>query len=567
MLKLATLLMAVVVAYVQGDDDGYFENSRYTGTLSLLVDSTDVTLQYIYPHPENPQSVVHALYSKRYTKIQTRLIVAGGIVGDGTAFLLDDGCHASNLANFTTTDNVVLIVRGGCSFAVKANNIAAAGAVGMIVVDNCRQNSESCSTNVAPVMSLGTATVSDSVYDLVAVAVTEDVGIQMLQLNMQDNHITVTIEKNFPEGTSDSGNGNAISYQWPDDDLYYGDIGNSKSMFGHFVLFSGCITMAMLGLMSFLQFRQNKRRARRRADLLRDIMAQQELDAEAVFMLLPVTPYVPDPAVAVEDRDVCCICLDNFETDDNVRKLPCKHVLHKDCIDPWLETHVTCPLCKDDIYVAVGIHDPPPPEPEVVATPRATFGAGNGGDGDGGDGDVENLDDVNNQRALAEIVVISDGGGNDDDNNNNSNNNNDNDDVDQHSGSGGGRAASDADTESANGFGDDNESDDNGGDGDGDGRWNPAALDAAARRSISTPVTRHTPSDVGSNDSLERIPLARPSTNHSSKQSSRSSLAGGGGGDSDNDDEIGNDEYISIAGAADDGEQHTIPGQVARTAL
>ena len=93
-----------------------------------------------------------------------------------------------------------------------------------------------------------------------------------------------------------------------DDYYYYQDMGSSKSMFGHFVLFSGCITMAMLGLMSFLQYRQNKRRSRRRAQLLRDIMAQQELDAEAVFMLLPVQKFEPDPTVAAEDRDVCCIC-------------------------------------------------------------------------------------------------------------------------------------------------------------------------------------------------------------------------------------------------------------------
>ena len=78
--------------------------------------------------------------------------------------MLDDGCRTSQFANISTTGNVVLVVRGGCSFAVKAGNIAASGAVGMIVVDNCRQNSASCSTNVAPVMSLGNADVSDNVY-------------------------------------------------------------------------------------------------------------------------------------------------------------------------------------------------------------------------------------------------------------------------------------------------------------------------------------------------------------------------------------------------------------------
>jgi len=296
--------------FANADDDFFLDGSYYTGKMSLVVDTTDVTLQYIYPHPENPQSVVHALFSKANTRVQAQLTVAGNPVDGGPTFLLDNGCESANLVNFSTAGNVVVIVRGGCSFAVKAGNIAATGAVGMVVVDNCRENSDMCRTNVAPVMSLGDADVSDSVYDLVALAVTEEVGIQMLELSMHDSTISVTIEKNVPEGGRPSSDGNSISYTWPADDdyYYYQDMGSSKSMFGHFVLFSGCITMAMLGLMSFLQYRQNKRRSRRRAQLLRDIMAQQELDAEAVFMLLPVQKFEPDPTVAAEDRDVCCIC-------------------------------------------------------------------------------------------------------------------------------------------------------------------------------------------------------------------------------------------------------------------
>jgi len=45
----------------------------------------------------------------------------------------------------------------------------------------------------------------------------------------------------------------------------------------------------------------------------------------------------------------CAICLDELEKGDEVRKLTCDHVFHKDCIDPWLLDHHNCPLCKDDI--------------------------------------------------------------------------------------------------------------------------------------------------------------------------------------------------------------------------
>ena len=34
---------------------------------------------------------------------------------------------------------------------------------------------------------------------------------------------------------------------------------------------------------------------------------------------------------------------------DNLRVLNCKHEFHKDCGDPWLLEHQTCPLCKANI--------------------------------------------------------------------------------------------------------------------------------------------------------------------------------------------------------------------------
>ncbi|KAK1325715.1 E3 ubiquitin-protein ligase ATL41 [Acorus calamus] len=43
----------------------------------------------------------------------------------------------------------------------------------------------------------------------------------------------------------------------------------------------------------------------------------------------------------------CSICLSAFEEEELARVLPnCKHVFHVECIDMWLGSHSTCPVCR-----------------------------------------------------------------------------------------------------------------------------------------------------------------------------------------------------------------------------
>eukprot|EP00262_Sarcandra_glabra_P005616 TRINITY_DN17347_c0_g1_i1.p1 TRINITY_DN17347_c0_g1~~TRINITY_DN17347_c0_g1_i1.p1 ORF type:complete len:410 (-),score=2.27 TRINITY_DN17347_c0_g1_i1:129-1358(-) len=46
----------------------------------------------------------------------------------------------------------------------------------------------------------------------------------------------------------------------------------------------------------------------------------------------------------------CAVCLSEFEDDETLRLLPkCDHVFHPDCIDVWLGSHTTCPVCRSNL--------------------------------------------------------------------------------------------------------------------------------------------------------------------------------------------------------------------------
>lgn len=55
------------------------------------------------------------------------------------------------------------------------------------------------------------------------------------------------------------------------------------------------------------------------------------------------------PSESDEDAEKCAICLSPFEIENDVRRLPCMHLFHMDCVDQWLVTNKHCPICRVDI--------------------------------------------------------------------------------------------------------------------------------------------------------------------------------------------------------------------------
>ena len=48
-----------------------------------------------------------------------------------------------------------------------------------------------------------------------------------------------------------------------------------------------------------------------------------------------------------QDALECAVCLQEFQDHETLRLIPkCDHVFHPDCIDTWLLSHSTCPVCR-----------------------------------------------------------------------------------------------------------------------------------------------------------------------------------------------------------------------------
>jgi E3 ubiquitin-protein ligase ATL41 len=116
--------------------------------------------------------------------------------------------------------------------------------------------------------------------------------------------------------------------------------------------------------------------------------SRRGLDASALAAL-PVTEYRRRAAEVVDFGSnsssststaaaaaaECAVCLSELDDGEKVRALPsCAHVFHVECVDAWLRSRTTCPVCRAEVRPDKGAR-PPAPAP-APAPPAALFGAG-----------------------------------------------------------------------------------------------------------------------------------------------------------------------------------------------
>lgn len=70
----------------------------------------------------------------------------------------------------------------------------------------------------------------------------------------------------------------------------------------------------------------------------------------SIISSLPLFIYKVSPPFDSSCIIECAICLSVFQEEEIGRKLPgCGHAFHVDCIDMWLHSHSTCPICRSTI--------------------------------------------------------------------------------------------------------------------------------------------------------------------------------------------------------------------------
>ncbi|XP_036987887.2 E3 ubiquitin-protein ligase RNF133 [Artibeus jamaicensis] len=205
---------------------------------------------------------------------------------------------------------LALIERGGCSFTQKIKVAVEKGASGVIIY-----NFPGTGNQVFPMSH-------QTFEDIVVVMIGNIKGMEILHLIRKGVHVTVIVE-----------------------------VGRKHIIWmNHYFVSFVIVTTATLAYFIFYHIRRfcvARIQSRRWLRL--------ETDLKIAFSQLQLRVLKEGDEEVSPDGDSCVVCFELYKPDDTIRILTCKHFFHKNCIDPWILAHGTCPVCKCDILNALGI--------------------------------------------------------------------------------------------------------------------------------------------------------------------------------------------------------------------
>ncbi|NXA45976.1 RN128 ligase, partial [Nothocercus julius] len=246
--------------------------------------------------------------------LNSPLLSAQGLVGIPKSANLQ-ACDLNTQFTVTEPPWIALIERGNCTFAEKIRLAARRGATAAVIY-----NAPDKGNYPIPMSHIGAGSI-------VAIMIGNLKGTEILRRIESGMKVTMVIEVGKK----------------------HGPLMNHYSIFFVSVSFF-IVTAATVGYFIFYsarRFRITRAQSRK----------QRRLKAEAKKAIgqLQLRTLKEGDKETGPDGDSCAVCIELYKPNEVVRILTCNHLFHKNCIDPWLLEHRTCPMCKCDILKALGI--------------------------------------------------------------------------------------------------------------------------------------------------------------------------------------------------------------------
>ncbi|KAM3910635.1 E3 ubiquitin-protein ligase RNF128 isoform 2-T2 [Leptodactylus fuscus] len=240
---------------------------------------------------------------------------AQGVVGIPISPNLQ-GCDPSTKYSVTSKPWIALIERGNCTFSEKILLAASKGAHAVVIYNA----PPSTGNQTIPMVHYGTK-------DTIAIMIGYLKGMEIVELIRNRVQVTMVIEVGKKHGS----------------------FMNQYSIFFVSISFF-VVTAATVGYFIFYSARRwrHTRAQNQKMKRLKD-------EAKKAIGRLQLRTIKQGDKVLGPDGDSCAVCIEAYKANDVVRILTCNHFFHKNCIDPWLLEHRTCPMCKCDILKSLGI--------------------------------------------------------------------------------------------------------------------------------------------------------------------------------------------------------------------
>ncbi|XP_053966725.1 E3 ubiquitin-protein ligase goliath [Anastrepha ludens] len=353
-----TTTFVAAMSIANQDLDRYFRTANATQILAtedrILIDVYNYAyLNYTYRNEYGKwEKVSFAEEKARYGegKVLNRegILVHVSQVGDKT----DDTACSSDISGTNGNDFpphgwIALVRRGQCTFEEKVKNVYAHGA-GAVIIYNDKQ-----------VSNLEKMQIKDQTRNITAVITYLEIGLEMAKIVDQGLEMQAAII----QGRNGRRPLNSL---------------NKTSVL--FVSISFIVLMVISLVWLLFYYIQRFRYLQTKDQQSRQLCS---VTKKAIMKIPTKTGKSSDEKDM--DSDCCAICIEAYKPSDCIRVLPCKHEFHKNCIDPWLIEHRTCPMCKLDVLKFYGFvflgseesileYEPDRPSAEAIAASAAANG-------------------------------------------------------------------------------------------------------------------------------------------------------------------------------------------------